>query len=157
MGGEGDDRGCFIGTLRSSLRSPAQVEGTQGLLSQIEKYLEIPSSTRLEALSPTMTREQCRAPHCNSNGDLTSLAQHDRLPEFPFVPREKTHTGAAARENPPSSRDEGLFSCMARKTIPNHLSKVHRRLYSLYATQWAPRDTRRGVPLPSPISMHKPA
>ena len=43
----------------------------------------------------------------------------------------------------PSSRDEGLFSCMARKTIPSHLSKLHRRLHSLYATQWAPRDTRR--------------
>ena len=32
---------------------------------------------------------------------------------------------------------------MARKTIPSHLSKLHRRLHSLYATQWAPRDTRR--------------
>ena len=50
---------------------------------------------------------------------------------------EKTH------ETPLSSRDEGLFSCMARKTIPSHLSKLHRRLHSLYATQWAPRDTRR--------------
>ena len=54
-----------------------------------------------------------------------------------FSQLEKTH------EMPPSSRDEGLFSCMARKTIPSHLSKLHRRLHSLYATQWAPRDTRR--------------
>ena len=46
-------------------------------------------------------------------------------------------------ETPPSSQDEGLFSCMARKTIPSHLSNLHRRLHSLYATQWAPRDPRR--------------
>ena len=31
-----------IGTLRSSLRSQAQVEGTQGFLLQLEKDLEIP-------------------------------------------------------------------------------------------------------------------
>ena len=38
-----------------------------------------------------------------------SLAPHERLPELPVIPREKTHTGAAARENPPSSRDCGLL------------------------------------------------
>ena len=26
--------------------------------------------------------------------------EHERLPELPIVPREKPHTGAAARENP---------------------------------------------------------
>ena len=35
-----------------------------------------------------------------AHGDLTSLAPHERLPEVPVVPREKPHTGAAARENP---------------------------------------------------------
>ena len=33
-------------------------------------------------------------------GDLTSLAPHERLPEILAVPREKTPTGAAARGNP---------------------------------------------------------
>ena len=41
----------------------------------------------------------------------TSLAPHERLTDLAVVPREKAHTGAAAREQPqdsPSSRDEGL-------------------------------------------------
>ena len=36
--------------MRSPLRSPAQVEGPQGVLPQPEKDLERPSSTRLEVL-----------------------------------------------------------------------------------------------------------
>src|SRR5574337_107728 len=36
-------------TMRSPLRSPAQVEGNQGFLPQPGKDLERPSSTRLEA------------------------------------------------------------------------------------------------------------
>ena len=39
-------------TMRSPLRSPAQVEGTQGVPPQPEKDLERPSSTRLEARFP---------------------------------------------------------------------------------------------------------
>ena len=35
-----------------------------------------------------------------AQGDLTSLAPHERLPEILVVPREKTPTGAAARGNP---------------------------------------------------------
>ena len=31
------------------------------------------------------------------NGDLTNLALHERLPEILIVPREETHTAAAAR------------------------------------------------------------
>src|SRR5574337_773419 len=38
--------------MRSPLRSPAQVEGTQGFLPQPGKALERPSSTRLEARFP---------------------------------------------------------------------------------------------------------
>ena len=49
-------------------------------------------------LMRTMTPEQGRAPL--AHGDLTSLLPHERLPELPVVPREKPHTGAAARENP---------------------------------------------------------
>ena len=46
---------------------------------------------------------------CYTHEALTSLAPHERLPELPVIPREKPHTGAAARENPPSSRDWGLL------------------------------------------------
>src|SRR5574337_1447674 len=38
--------------MRSPLRSPAQVEGPQGVLPQPEKDLERPSQTRLEARFP---------------------------------------------------------------------------------------------------------
>src|SRR5574337_678307 len=44
-------------TMRSPLRSPAQVEGPQGVLPQPEKDLERPSSTCLEARFP-----YCREP-----------------------------------------------------------------------------------------------
>ena len=33
-------------------------------------------------------------------GKLTSLVPHKRLPEYPIIPREKTHSGAAVREKP---------------------------------------------------------
>ena len=38
--------------MRSPLRSPAQIEGTQGFLPQPEKDLETPSSMPLEAQFP---------------------------------------------------------------------------------------------------------
>ena len=65
------------------------------------KDLERPSSTRLEARVPShgsgaMTR-------CHSRGDPTSLAPHERLTDLAVVPREKPHTGAAAREQPRDS------------------------------------------------------
>src|SRR5574341_621313 len=50
-----------------------------------------------------MAREQCRAPPRHSHGDPTSLAPHERLTDLAVVPREKPHTGAAAREQPRDS------------------------------------------------------
>ena len=38
-------------------------------------------------------------PPRHAHGDLTNLALHERLHEFLIVPREETHTGAAARGN----------------------------------------------------------
>ena len=87
-------------TLGSSLRSPAEVEGNDFFPPQPEKDLESPSSTRLEALAPPITREPQRAPPRYAQGDLTSLAPHEGLPEILAVTREKTPTGAAARGNP---------------------------------------------------------
>src|SRR5574338_635524 len=41
---------------------------------------------------------------CSSDlGDPTSLAPHERLTDLAVVPREKPHTGAAAREQPRDS------------------------------------------------------
>ena len=81
------------------LRSPAQVQGTQGFLLRPEKDLESPSA-RLEARFTTMTREQRPAPHRHAHGDLTSLTPEESLPELPVVPLRKPHSGTAARENP---------------------------------------------------------
>src|SRR5574339_630054 len=53
--------------------------------------------------SPTMAREQGRAPPRHPHGDPTSLAPHERLTDLAVVPREKPHTGAAAREQPRDS------------------------------------------------------
>ena len=38
-----------------------------------------------------------------THGDPTSLAPHERLTDLAVVPREKPHTGAAAREQPRDS------------------------------------------------------
>src|SRR5574341_1167825 len=45
--------------------------------------------------SPTMAREQGRAPPRHSHGGPTSLAPHERLTDLAVVPREKPHTGPA--------------------------------------------------------------
>ena len=37
-----------------------------------------------------------------------------------------------------------FFSCLDWRAIPGPLSKLKRRLDTLEATQWAPRDPRRG-------------
>src|SRR5574340_100182 len=65
-------------TMRSPLRSPAQVEGTQGFLPQPEKDLERPSSTRLEA----------RFPYQDSRAMTRSPSPLAWRPDFPGAPRE---------------------------------------------------------------------
>ena len=51
------------GTMGSSLRSPAEVEGNEGFLPPPEKDLERTSSTRLEALVPSRdSRARTRSP-----------------------------------------------------------------------------------------------
>src|SRR5574340_586585 len=64
--------------LRSPLRSPAQVEGTQGFLPQPGKDLERPSSTRLEA----------RVPSHGSGAMTRSPSPLAWRPDFPGAPRE---------------------------------------------------------------------
>src|SRR5574339_321143 len=67
--------------MRSPLRSPAQVEGSQGFLPQPEKDLERRSSTRLEARFPSHdSRAMTRSP--------SPLAWR---PDFPGAPRGLTN------------------------------------------------------------------
>ena len=44
---------------------------------------------------------------------------------------------------PPSMLDEALFPYSASRSIPTSLSKLDRRLDSLYATQGVPQNTSR--------------
>ena len=89
--------------MRSSLRSPAQVEGTVGFLPPPDKDLESPSSTRPEARFPNNDSRAMTRPPRHSHKDPTSLVPHERLTEPGVVCREKPHTGAAAREKPRDS------------------------------------------------------
>src|SRR5574337_622124 len=64
--------------MRSPLRSPAQVEGPQGVLPQPEKDLERPSSTRLEA----------RFPYCRQGRQAVAPDLHyGCLGTFPLLSR----------------------------------------------------------------------
>ena len=89
--------------MRSSLRSPAQVEGTEGFLPPPEKDLERPSSQHLKASFPYHDSSAMTRSPSPLAGDPTSLVPHERLTELGVVPREKPHTAAAAREKPRDS------------------------------------------------------
>ena len=65
-------------TLGSSLKSPAEVEGNDFFPPQPEKYLESPSSTRLEALVPS---------HYSRATTRSSSLRAGR-PDFPGAARE---------------------------------------------------------------------
>ena len=97
--------------MRSPLTSPAQVEGTLGLLPQPEKDLERTSSTRLEARFPYHGSRAMMRSLSPSHGDPTSLAPHERLTDHAVVPLRNRTLGPPLENNPetpPSSRDEGL-------------------------------------------------
>ena len=51
----------------------------------------------MEAKSTSFGR--CSEKAIDAQGDLNSLVLHERLPELPVAPRQKPHTGTAAREN----------------------------------------------------------
>ena len=58
--------------------------------------------------------------------------------KFILAPQlEKTH------KTPPSLRAEGLLFLYGLESNPESSLQLHRRLDSLEATQWAPRDTYR--------------
>ena len=57
---------------------------------------------RLEELG-LLNEERFARSYVDAHGDPTSLAPHERLTDLAVVPREKPHTGAAAREQPRDS------------------------------------------------------
>src|SRR5574341_1285926 len=92
--------------MRSPLRSPAQVEGPQGVLPQPEKDLERPSSTCLEA----------RFPYYDLKVKTRSPSPFAWRPDFLAAPREAhwrrrrtsretAHWGRRSRTTPSLPRD----------------------------------------------------
>ena len=77
--------------MRGSLRSPRQLERTLTTGRTSRNTLRFPLPCKLRSYSPVVTPEQSHAPPRNSNRDLTSLRQHERLPEFPVLPGEESH------------------------------------------------------------------
>ena len=96
---------------------PVATRGNPNFLLQLEKHLEVPPSIKLRPDSPDLTTEQSSAPPRNSNGDLTSLMQQERLPEFLVVTGEESHAPHLnSRKNhkiPPKMLHEALVSCSA--------------------------------------------
>ena len=61
---------------------------------------EIPGATREESGVLGFPSRRGLTPRgLHAHGDLANLALHERLPEILIVPREETHTAAAARGN----------------------------------------------------------
>ena len=82
--------------MRGSLRSLWQLEGTHTSCRNSRNTLRFPLQCELRPDSPAVTPEHsCTRPR-NLNGDLTSLRQHKRLPEFLVVPGEESQ---ASRRN----------------------------------------------------------
>ena len=82
--------------MGGSLRSPWQLEGTHTSYRNLRNTLRFPLPCELRPDSPAVTPEHSHARPPNSNGDLTSLRQQERLPEFPVVPGEESQ---ASRRN----------------------------------------------------------
>ena len=83
------------------------------VLPQLEKYVKrFPLLCELRPDSPDVTPHKSREPPCNSNRNLTSLRQRERLPEFSAVPSQESQ---ASRHNSrktrrlPRPRDMGPF------------------------------------------------
>src|SRR5574342_1216489 len=98
--------------MRSPLRSPAQVEGPQGVLPQPEKDLERPSSTRLEARFPYYDlRVKTRAPSPFAwRPDFLAAPREAHCPRR-RTSRETAHWGRRSRTTPslPRHRDLRAF------------------------------------------------
>ena len=89
--------------MRSSLRSPSQLEGTQSFLPQLEKDLEIPTSKQIEARFPCSDLRAIPSSPSQLELRLDFLEQHERLPEFPVITRENPTLLLQLGKNPQDS------------------------------------------------------
>ena len=97
--------------MRRPLRSPAQVEGTQGVLPQPENLEAI--DAQLASTSDNWAIERIPV----ADRAILRIAVYEMLPDLAVLPREKPHPGAAAREPPRASpvimEMRAFVSCMA--------------------------------------------
>ena len=103
---------------------------------------------------PAMTPEHsCARPH-NSNGDLTLLRQHKRLPEFPVVPGEESqasHRNSRQTTRCPRQRETRPFSPAAPREhsrVPSQNSRGGLTPFMQLKIPVTTRDERR-------VSRHK--
>ena len=75
--------------MRSSLGHHGNSREPEVSCRNLIKTLRFPLQRELKPDSPALNQEQSCAPHLKSNGDWTSLGQHETLPEFSVVTREK--------------------------------------------------------------------
>ena len=91
-----------------------------------------------------MTPEQSHAPPRNSNRDLTSLRQHERLSEFPVVPGEESQASHRNLSKPrrfPRQREMRPFFPTApreQSRVPSPDTRGGVQLMQLHATQGGP-------------------
>ena len=127
--------------MRSSLRFPWQLVGTHSSGRKSRNTWRFPLPCKMRPDPPPVTPEHSQARPRNSNGDLTFLRQHERLPEFPVVPSEESQASCCNSRHhkiPPSLRDEALLSYSTSRAILSSLAKLKSRLDSLQATQGGP-------------------
>ena len=97
--------------------------GTQTSCCTSRNTLRFPLPCELRPHSPAVTPEQSRVPPRNSNRDLTSLRQHERLPEFLVLPGEESQASCLNSRKPrrfPRQREMRPFS----PTAPREESRV---------------------------------
>ena len=107
-------------------------------MSEVERNLEVPASTRDEALSiPAALHEETRgAPH-NAKGALTSLRRHERVPQdgtqLERNPELPATTPSKSRKFP-CILEEALLRCNFSKESPRSLLELERVLETIHET-----------------------
>ena len=130
--------------MRGSLRSPWQLERTLTTGRTSRNTLRFPLPCKLRSYSPVVTPEQTRDPPRNLNGDLTSLRQHKRLPEFPVVPGEKSqasHHNWRKTRKCPHQREMRCFFPAAPREQSRVPSPDSRRGVTSFIQLRSPRDS----------------
>ena len=115
--------------MRGPLRSLWQLEGTHTSCCNLRNTLRFPLPCELRPDSPAVTPEHSRACPHDSNGDLTSLRQHERLPEFPVVPgKESQVSSRSSRQtsrcpHQPKMRPFSLAAPREQSQVPSENSR----------------------------------